>query len=181
MRASKGRCQGSTPEYAIITTLKKYEIRVSYDAGAVTQLHRFLFSRAFRSNIDTTIRASGRALQGAPQLKQGMRRSKAARGFVSPRTTGERAQWTVFSSTPRESAHQTQESWSGNKLRHPAGAPVCHADNPRPLFSAPNHASMNSRLNPPVCCMCRRVGDRLWVRGSWNDALWAAIAPWESC
>ena len=112
-----------------------------------------------------------------------MRRSKAlaARGFVFPRTTGERAQWTVFSSTPRESAHQTQESWSGNKLRHRSGAPVRHADNPRPLFSAPNHASMNSRLNPPVCCMCRRVCDRLWVRGSWNDALWAAIAPLEPC
>ena len=143
------------------------------------RLHNFTgFYSAELSGL-ISIQLFGR--RGAPQLKQGMRRSKAARGFVSPRTTGERAQWTVFSSTPRESAHQTQESWSGNKLRHPAGAPVCHADNPRPLFSAPNHASMNSRLNPPVCCMCRRVGDRLWVRGSWNDALWAAIAPWESC
>ena len=39
----------------------------------------------------------------------------------------------------------------------------------------------NSRMNPPVCCMCRRVGDRVWVRGAWDNALWAATAPWKAC
>ena len=39
----------------------------------------------------------------------------------------------------------------------------------------------NSRMIPPVCCMCRRVGDRVWVRGAWDNALWAASAPWKSC
>ena len=41
--------------------------------------------------------------------------------------------------------------------------------------------AINSRISPPVCCMCRRVRDRVWVRGAWDKALWAAIAPWKSC
>ena len=41
--------------------------------------------------------------------------------------------------------------------------------------------AINSRISPTVCCMCRRVRDRVWVRGAWDNALWAATAPWKSC